>query len=199
MNDHEYLTASLEERRQRQRRASCAAVARSLVGSNCLVLDTESTGLGAEAEAVEVSVIDAQAQVLLNTLIRPLSTIPEEATAIHGIKNEDVAGAPSWAAVHDEFCQLIAGRPVVIYNADYDIEVLRQTMALHGLSMPEIDARCAMHLYACWFGVLRADGSYRFQKLGAAAQQCGIVVNEAHRALADCMTTLGIIRHMAGV
>lgn len=173
-------------------------MARSLLGANCRVLDFEATGLDEQAEIVEACVIDAQGQTLLSTLVRPLNPIPVEATAIHGIDNEEVAGAPSWAAVHDEFCRVIARRPVVIYSADYDVRVLRQTTALYGLPMPEIDARCAMRLYAEWFGELREEGRYRWQKLGAAAQQCGIVVSEAHRAQADCITTLGILRHMAG-
>lgn len=182
---------------QRERRAECAATAQCWLDDACLFLDAETTGLDEQAEVVEMSVIDALGQTVFNTLVRPSFSIPAEATAVHGIENEHVAGAPSWAEVHDDFCRVVAGRPVVIYNADYDLRVIRQTTTQHGLTMPEIDGRCAMHLYARWYGERREDGRFHWQKLGAAAQQCGIAVNEAHRGLADCMTTLQIINHMA--
>ena len=182
---------------QRERRAECAATAQCWINDGCLFLDAETTGLDEQAEVVEMSVIDALGQTVFNALVRPSVSIPAEATAVHGIENEHVTDAPSWADVHDDFCRAVAGRPVVIYNADYDLRVIRQTTTQHGLTMPEIDGRCAMHLYARWYGERREDGRFHWQKLGAAAQQCGIAVNGAHRGLADCMTTLQIINHMA--
>ncbi len=108
---------------------------------------------------------------------------------------ECAATAQCW--INDGCLFLDAETTVVIYNADYDLRVIRQTTTQHGLTMPEIDGRCAMHLYARWYGERREDGRFHWQKLGAAAQQCGIAVNGAHRGLADCMTTLQIINHMA--
>ena len=40
-------------------------------------------------------------------------------------------------------------------------------------------------------------GRYRWQKLSTAAQQQGVKVENAHRALGDCLMTLGLVRAMA--
>lgn len=64
---------------------------------NCVILDVETTGLDKYAEIVEISIIDEQGHILLNTLVKPLEPIPDDVIAIHGITNEMVASAPSWA------------------------------------------------------------------------------------------------------
>ncbi|MDR9824386.1 3'-5' exonuclease, partial [Vibrio sp. FNV 38] len=80
-----------------------------------LVFDSETTGLGSDAEIVELSLVGAiTGEVYLDTLVKPLSPIPEDATAIHGITNQNVESAPSWPEVHDQFCQLVDGRKVHI-------------------------------------------------------------------------------------
>ena len=63
---------------------------------NCLILDAETTGLGEDAEIVEITIIDTTGKPLINTLVKPSTPIPAEATAIHGITNEMVRHAPTW-------------------------------------------------------------------------------------------------------
>lgn len=174
-----------------------SAIAKKWLTDNCLILDTETTGLGDDAEVVEISVIDATGQIVFNSLIRPTAPIPAEATAIHGISNADVADAPSWAEVHQAFCQAVTDRTVVIYNADYDVRLLCQTAERHGLSMPLLNTPCAMLMYAEFYGEQGSRGGYRWQRLSNAARQCGVEVVGAHRATADCIMTLGVIRYMA--
>ena len=53
--------------------AEASATARAWLDADPLILDTETTGLGDDAEVIEVSVIDAHGQVLLDTLVRRLS------------------------------------------------------------------------------------------------------------------------------
>ena len=57
---------------------------------------------------------------------------------------------------------------------------------------------CAMQAYAEFRGEWSAEkGQYRWQKLSAAAAQQGVTVTNAHRALGDCLMTLGVVRAMA--
>ena len=56
-------------------------------------LDTETTGLNDLAEIVEISILDDDGLVLLDTLVRPRRPIPADAIRIHGIRNEMVAEA----------------------------------------------------------------------------------------------------------
>ncbi|HGM4999996.1 TPA: 3'-5' exonuclease [Serratia marcescens] len=169
---------------------------------NVLILDTETTGLGDDAEIVEISLIDTSGRVLLNTLVKPRSVIPASATAIHGITNEMVATAPSWPHVCRSLYDIISGRKVVIYNSDFDTRILDQTNDDWGITIhfkierPTFE--CAMLAYAEFYGQNSERGGYKWQRLTAAAEQQGVVIEGApHRALSDCLTTLGVIKAMA--
>src|SRR5690606_37121994 len=52
-------------------RAQIGRQARAWLAANALILDTETTGLDADAEVVELAVIDCAGAVLLDTLVRP--------------------------------------------------------------------------------------------------------------------------------
>ena len=168
---------------------------------NCHILDTETTGLDNQAEIVEISIIDQQGQVVLDTLVKPLRPIPADATAINGITNDMVATAPSWADIHADVCRIVGSKPLVIYNADYDLRLMAQTAAQYGLQpvVAEAGVHCAMLVYAEFHGDWNDyKGSYRWQRLTNAAQQQGVVIEgTAHRALADVKMTLGVIKAMA--
>jgi DNA polymerase III epsilon subunit-like protein len=172
---------------------------------DCIVLDTETTGLGKDDEVIEISMMTASGTVLLDTLIKPLKPIPDEATSIHGITNDMVANAPTWADIHDEFTQLLKGRTVVIYNSSYDMNLIHQSASKYqltdeqfadlGLAFKGI-TMCAMKAYAQFYGEWDDyRGKYRWQRLTYAAAQQGVAIDgKAHRALCDVKTTLGIIR-----
>lgn len=174
-------------------------IARAWIEQNALVLDTETTGLDETAEIVEISLIDCHGTVLMDTLVRPRLQIPDEASAIHGITGAMVTNAPSWLQIRSQFLELVAGRPVVIYNADYDTRIINQTNAAYGLPWLALDARCAMLAYAEYWGQWdERRCNWKWQRLTAAAEQQGVSPEgQAHRSLADCRMTLGIIRAMA--
>jgi DNA polymerase-3 subunit epsilon len=180
--------------------AKCRA--KKWLKSNCLILDTETTGLGKEAEIIEICIIDCTGKVLLNTLVKPRNPIPAEATAIHGITNEMVAAAPTWRDIHWQFMALTHTKTLVIYNIDFDVRLILQTAAINncGFSSYELNAECAMHNYAEYYGQWdEKRNKFKWQKLVNAAEQQGVVIEgTAHRAYSDCKTTLGVIRAMAG-
>lgn len=180
--------------------------ARAWLEANALILDTETTGLGDDAEVVELAVIDCAGTVLLDTLVRPSGLVPAEAAAIHGIIDAMLADAPAWSEIHDRFCDLVEARQVVIYSREFDVRVISQTARRYGLQTPRgfdqaLDhgpIHCVMQAYAGFHGEWSTEkGRYRWQKLSAAAQQQGVKVENAHRALGDCLMTLGVVRAMA--
>ena len=188
------------------RREAISRQARAWLEANALILDTETTGLGDDAEVVELALVDCAGAVLLDTLVRPSGPVPAEAAAIHGITDAMLAEAPTWSEVHDRFCDLVEGRQVVIYSREFDTRVITQTARRYGLPAPQgfdpvLDPgriHCAMQAYAEFRGEWSAEkGRYRWQKLSAAAQQQGVTVTNAHRALGDCLMTLGLVRAMA--
>ena len=174
--------------------------ARKWLDQNALILDTETTGLDGNAEIVEISIIDCQGNIVLDTLVRPQSPIPFEATEIHGISDAMVTEASYWPDIIREFEACVADQQLVIYNASYDLRIIRQTCNKWHVPrhvLPQAD--CAMEAYAEFYGEWNQwSGGYRWQKLtAAAAQQNVIVEGQAHRALADCRMTLGVIQAMA--
>lgn len=176
--------------------------ARQWLNQNCLILDTETTGLGEDAEIVEITIIDTNGKPLLDTLVKPSKAIPAEATAIHGITDAMVMNAPLWTEVCHKVGALMSGRTVVMYNASYDARLLDQTDLIWGV-IPDLknglaDFQCAMRAYAEFYGQCSERGGYKWQKLTAAAEQQGIKIQGAtHRAISDCLTTLGVIKAMA--
>ena len=61
-------------------RRSAIEMAREMVARRPVYLDTETTGLDEQSEIVEISLIDSDGSVLLDTLVKPLERIPAGAT-----------------------------------------------------------------------------------------------------------------------
>ncbi|MDT3252772.1 3'-5' exonuclease [Serratia sp. root2] len=174
------------------------------LGDDRLIFDTETTGLGVDAEIVEISIIDCNGFIMLNTLIKPTKSIPSEATAIHGITDEMVANAPTWRDVHGAVGAMFFEHGFVAYNASFDARMIIQSARLNGLGYDGLcsfigeNSHCAMLAYAEYYGEESNRGGYKWQKLTAAAEQQGVVIEGTpHRALSDCLTTLGVIKAMA--
>jgi DNA polymerase-3 subunit epsilon len=179
--------------------------ARLIMQQNPLILDTETTGLGGDAEICEIAVIDARGRILVDQLIKPFNPIPANASAIHSITNDDVAEAPHFGDVWPQLTTILLEQTVVIYNSAYDLRLLRQSGMAVGIDLMGAlqsitrNTFCAMKLYAQYHG--ERDGnrpSYKWQRLAAAGQQCGITLPpDLHRARADTELTLKVMRHMA--
>lgn len=164
--------------------------ARNLLGRrNWVILDTETTGLGPEAEIVQLGILAPSGQVLLDTLVRPLDPIPAGATAIHGITGAMVASAPRFSGVYEELSRLLTGQLVVVYNAAYDRRILQQTCRRALRLLPTAWGwACAMEQYAAFVGDWSDyHGNYRWQPLPGGD----------HTAIGDCKATLEVIKRMA--
>ncbi|NPZ19493.1 3'-5' exonuclease [Pseudomonas aeruginosa] len=163
------------------------------------ILDTETTGLGDFAEIVEIAVIDRDGKTLLQSLVKPTRPIPAEISEIHKITDAMVADAPSWPEVQTQLAQVLSGRRLVIWHADYDLRLIGQSAAAHGIVPPHFTAECAQTAYKRFYGEPDAQpGKVRRQRLAYAAAQQGVVIDgQAHRAEVDCRTTLGVIAAMA--
>jgi len=162
-------------------------------------LDTETTGFGGRAEVVEIAIVDAAGRALLDTLVRPVEAIPADASAIHGIFDGDVAGAPAWPELYEEIRGLLEGRPVVVYNAEYDAGIVLACCGRHAL-LPPADIggwHCAMRQFAAYRGVHSPRrGGWRWHQLGVAAGHFGVAPGE-HRALGDALVCREVVLGMA--
>jgi len=177
--------------------------ARDILSTDHAYLDTETTGLGEDAQIVEIAIIDRDGRTLVDTLVRPTIPVPADAERVHGITGDMLADAPTWPEVEDEVRRAVSDRVVVIYNADYDTRLLRQTAAAHTRPPIELDAWCAMMAYAEHVGDWDDwRDRYRWHRLTEAARREGVHLPEGmreHRALADCRLTRGVVRAMGGL
>jgi len=166
---------------------------------NFYVLDTETTGVDDQAEAVQIGILDKDGQIVLDTLVKPTRPIPREVQFVHGISNAMVQDQPTFADLYVKLSSVLAGGVLVAYNMDFDWRIIKQSAAPYKLHVPRTKARhCAMKQYAMFWGEKkRAYGDYRWHKLGEAAQHQGIPVQDAHSALGDVRMTLALIHKMA--
>ncbi len=165
-----------------------------------LVLDTETTGLHSTAEIVQIAIVDAQDNVLLDTLVKPVHRIPRDVIRIHGITNDQVRDVPTWAEITTTVADLLRDRDLVVYNAAFDHKMLNQSAAV--AQLPRTNWKsfsrwwCAMNTYAEYYAY-RQHRRKRNYKLTVAAQHCGIATTGAHNALADSRMTLQVVKAMA--
>jgi DNA polymerase-3 subunit epsilon len=173
--------------------------ARRILQSNPLFFDTETTGLDSGAEIVEIGVVDVDGQSVLESLVRPCRRIPSGATAVHGISDDMVLDAPTWVEIWPQLKRLLADRRVGIFNADFDLRMMRQSHEQHGLTWEAMggSAFCVMKMYARFYGELRSQGNFKWQSLQKAGQQCGISLPNSHRAADDARLACAVFRHMA--
>ena len=184
----------LKSLKAQNRRAAITWAKAVLTDAQAIILDTETTGLRADAEIIEVSIIEVStSNPLLDTLVKPKGRIPPDSSRIHGITPADVADAPVWPEIHHQVGQILrdASR-VVIYNAEFDIRLLRQTRDQYNLppvGPPRQRYQCAMEHFARFVGQWdRRRETFKWQPLR----------DGNHRALGDCLATLKVLKKMAG-
>ncbi|GDG16796.1 exonuclease [Escherichia coli] len=174
-------------------------IAKRWIDKGFVILDTETTGLGFDDEIVEISIIDCAGYVLLNTLVKPSKSIPEAATAIHGITDEMVANAPSWLEILPKVLELTS-KGWVAYNAKFDARMLRQSGGDYEQHEDICTPECVMQLHADYNGewdVVRRKTRWKRLVDAAAALKVDAGEGAPHRALYDCNLTLGVILAIA--
>lgn len=103
-----------------------------------IVLDTETTGLSAEAgdRIIEIGCVELVARKLTGNnkhwYLNPERDSHEDALKVHGISNEFLRDKPKFAAVADELLDYLAGAEIIIHNAAFDVGFLNKELELVG-------------------------------------------------------------------
>lgn len=167
-----------------------------LIDLPAIVLDTETTGLSVQRDrvvsigAVRVQGMRVFHQYTIDRLVNPLMQIPPRSTAIHGITNAMVAGAPLFGNVAPELAAMIEGTVVVGHNIAFDLAILRREAQRTGVDWstpPSLDTGpLMMALEPGTMGI----------GLDALAERFGVEIQGRHTALGDCLVTAEIFVRM---
>ncbi len=103
-----------------------------------IVLDTETTGLSAEAgdRIIEIGCVELVSRKLTGNnrhfYLNPERDSHEDALKVHGISNEFLRDKPKFAAVADDLMEYLAGAEIIIHNAAFDVAFLDKELELLG-------------------------------------------------------------------
>ncbi len=169
------------------------------------VFDLETTGVDVSTARIvtaHVGVIDASGAPLesWSWLADPGVEIPAGATAVHGITTERARaeGRPAAEVVAElvDALRTLLARPLplVVYNAPYDLSLLRHEARRHGVE-PLADPAPVVDPLV----IDKAVDRYRKGKrtLEAAAAHYGVVLTGAHDAAADAIAAGRVAQALA--
>ncbi|MBE7941126.1 MULTISPECIES: DNA polymerase III subunit epsilon [Ramlibacter] len=104
-----------------------------------IVLDTETTGLSAEAgdRIIEIGCVELVSRKLTGNnkhfYLNPERDSHEDALKVHGISNEFLRDKPKFAAVAEDLLAYLQGAEIIIHNAAFDVGFLNKELELCGL------------------------------------------------------------------
>ncbi len=162
-------------------------------------LDVETTGRDSQKDRViELGiVIGRQGEVIdrHSWLINPGIPVSAEASAVHGIKDSDLEGKPSFPEVAPEIIRALEGCVPAAYNADFDKSFLLAELE-RALVRPE-QPPPAIRREIVWLDPLTfARELYKEEDsraLGEMAARLGIQLENAHRATDDAEAALRVL------
>ena len=167
-------------------------LSRNTWDSPVVVLDCETTGLPENGgKAVEFAAVRFESGLPVarwSSLINPGVPIPEQATAIHGIKDSDVSNAPRLVECAGQILRVCRDAVPCAYSCNFDRHMLHAEIT--GTDCPAFDP------VQSWVDVLvlvkhfdRYVGGKGRHRLTETCKRHGIELTGAHRAEADAMAT----------
>ena len=110
-----------------------------------VIVDTETTGLYPGDDAIVSVCARRSTGEVLSFMVDPDQEIPEEASDVHGIVNEHVAGLPQIGERAEELREFIGDRMVVAHNLSFDLKFLNEAFVDAGLPvLSDNDMFCTM-------------------------------------------------------
>lgn len=141
------------------------------------------------ASACAVAVVEVRDGMIVAEkawLIQPETWFLQRFIDIHGIRPEQVAEAPNFAALWPNLLPWIQGHHLVAHNMKFDHRVLTKSLARYNLPLPEFISSCTYEMAK----VQCRDLPNR--QLPTVAAACGVELSRHHDALADARACAGI-------
>lgn len=155
-----------------------------------VIVDTETTGLSSSARIVEIGALHVRGGRVVDqfqTLVDPEEPIPRMVIRVHGITDAMVKGAPRAGDAIGAWLKFVGGLPLVAHNASFDHRIFAQEIARVRLAKPGLSFWCSKRFAKAAFPAAPGYG------LAALAAYLKLPSPPAHRAIADCLTTQGLL------
>lgn len=154
--------------------------------------DLETTGINISNDRiVEISILKVhpdQTEKRKTWLVNPSIPIPKEASAVHGISDQDVANAPLFSAIAKEISNWIDGADLCGFNSNrFDIPLFAEEMLRAGLDF-DMKNRLAVDVQTIFHKMEQRTltAAYKFY--------CDKSLKDAHSAEADTYATYEVLK-----
>lgn len=156
--------------------------------STPLFLDTETTGLGAKDEVIEIAIIDLNNTVIIDTFIYTKRDIDYDAYEVNRIKKSDLEGMPKLSEIESYIARLVKDRQLYIFNADFDVDKISYS-ASKDFKLIAKSTDCLMHLAMSIFN------QHRYISLANACNRLGVDCGD-HRAKSDTLASIRLCKSL---
>jgi DNA polymerase III epsilon subunit family exonuclease len=161
------------------------------------VVDVETTGMRARfddriTEIAIVHVEGARVELAFESLVNPGRPIPRFIEQLTGIRDEDVARAPSFEQIADHVVAALAGRVFVAHNARFDWSFVRaeiERSQAFEIRMPKL---CTVRL------TRRLVPELERRSLDSVMHYFGLQTDRRHRAAGDALVTAQALQKLIG-
>ncbi len=155
-----------------------------------VAFDTETTGFGRNDQITEIGavrVVDGEITERFQMLANPGKSIPVAVQELTGITDAMVADAKPYHDVAKLFKEFVCDDVLVGHNVGFDIRMLAQAALPTGTDFT--NDYFDTNRYA---KRLKQAQGWGQTKLGYLAEQLGVELSNAHRALVDAEATAGV-------
>ncbi|MGO9482050.1 MAG: PolC-type DNA polymerase III [Candidatus Kryptoniota bacterium] len=166
-------------------------MSQTISGTTFVVVDVETTGLSPRDGGItEIAMIKVRNGMLWDeytTLVNPLMPIPDEVTALTGIDDGMVAGAPTAEDVAPAISEFLGSGVFTAHNAPFDLGFVNSTLAKGKIERIQNPVLCTCKL------ARRLLPNLYSKSLGPVAKQLGIRNSHRHRAAGDAYATAQVL------
>jgi DNA polymerase III subunit epsilon len=155
------------------------------------VVDLETTGFSPLVgdRIIEVAIVRVRADCSIAdeyvTLVNPLRDVG--AAHVHGIPQQDVAGAPTFQEILGDVLDRIGGVIVAGHNVRYDLDFLGAELSAAGVFLPAVPSICTLKLG------YRLHPTLANHKLATCCAAAGLTNVRAHAALEDARSAADLL------
>lgn len=176
----EYKAKQRDKRHRENEGLAKTHLPRLFTTDDYLIFDIEANAF--PSELIEVAMINAQGNVVYNTLVKPSGEINWRIRNITGITNRMVADQPGLHRVMSELTEICQGKTLLSWGNNFDIRVLEDAARQTRTSL-DCSFTCAQKIH---MGVTdTSEGQALYKVFGAE--------NQSHRALEDCRMVLAVL------